>query len=89
MLTAILAVVLPILLVLAACASYVFYLISGSETRMDSGGGLGGRLEKIYIGAILTTHPDCVIQEVQETDDSKMPHHLREAAAANSPKGDL
>jgi hypothetical protein len=88
-LTAILAVVLPILLFLGVCASYVFYLISGSETRMDSVGGLGGRLEKIYIGATLTTDPDCVIQEVQGTDDSKMPDHIIEAAAANSPNGDL
>ena len=32
MLTAILAVVLPILLFAGVCASYLFYLLSGSET---------------------------------------------------------
>ena len=46
MLNAILAVVLPILLFLGVCASYLFYLLTGSETRSEAGGGFGGRLEK-------------------------------------------
>jgi hypothetical protein len=41
-LSTILAVVLPILLFLGVCVSYVFYLISGSETRTDSAGDFGG-----------------------------------------------
>jgi hypothetical protein len=87
-LTAILAVVLPILLFLGICASYVIYLISGSETRVDSGGGFGGRLEKgLYRRDTKTSDPDCVIQAVHGTDNSKMPHHLMEAAAAYSPNG--
>jgi hypothetical protein len=38
--------------------------------------------------AIISTHPDCVIEAVQGTDNLKMPHRLVKAVAANSPNGD-
>jgi hypothetical protein len=39
-------VVLPVLLLLGVCVSYLFYLLPGVETRERSVGGFGGPLEK-------------------------------------------
>ena len=71
MLTAILAILLPVLLFLGVCASYIFYLLTGSETRESEGYSPSVGYGPAYVPTLSTETVEGCTAKLREFDEGK------------------